>query len=226
MGIAIGGLSSIIVGRRVRQQSVARSDQSLNIPVQYFAINSLARPARRRQPRLLRWMTAQFVVFSLLAGLLTARSADAPTGAFKTIDRTNFSLKYPSDWTEDTKAPDYKADSNFTLKSPDPKNTYVQFNIVDKSEDPDKVLKATLVSLDGPAITALSKSKITTWGQHQGAGMHLKGKILDSIPGGIKVFIFNSGNHNILVVEYYFSEELKDLQADLDFISNNFVMKN
>ena len=56
--------------------------------------------------------------------------------------------------------------------------------------------------------------------------MHLKGKILDSIPGGIKVFIFNSDHHNILVVEYYFSEELKDLQADLDYISQNFVMKN
>jgi hypothetical protein len=181
---------------------------------------------RRGPRRLLGRFPVQFVLLAALAWLPTVHAADAPAGDFKTIDRPNFSLKFPKAWVEDTTAPDYKADSNFTIKSPDPKNTYVQFNIVDKSEDPDKVLKATLVSLDGPAITALSKDKITEWGQFKGSGMHLKGKILDSIPGGIKVFIFNSDHHNVLVVEYYFSEELKDLQADLDYISQNFVMKN
>jgi len=189
-------------------------------------MNPLPLAAHRRQLRRFGHSTVQFVLLTAMAWLLSARAADAPAGESKTIDRGNFTLKYPTAWAEDTSAPDYKADSNFTIKSPDPKNTYVQFNIVDKSEDPDKVLKATMVSLDGPAITALSKDKITEWGQFKGSGMHLKGKILDSIPGGIKVFIFNSDHHNVLVVEYYFSEELKDLQADLDYISQNFAMKN
>jgi hypothetical protein len=189
-------------------------------------MNLLASLARSRWPRFSGRFTANLVLLTAFAWLLSVHAADAPTDDFKVIDRTNFTLKYPSAWSEDTSAPDYKADSNFTIKSPDPKNSYVQFNIVDKSEDPDKVLKATLISLDGPAITALSKDKITEWGQFKGSGMHLKGKILDSIPGGIKVFIFNSEHHNILVVEYYFSEELKDLQADLDYISQNFTMKN
>ncbi len=226
MGIANGGLSTIIPSRRATKIIGCTLAQSLRIPVQNPAINSFAALVRRCQRRLLGRPTAQFVLLSAFVWLLSVRAADAPSGDIKTIDRTNFTLKYPSAWAEDTGAPDYKADSNFTIKSPDPKNTYVQFNIVDKSEDPDKVLKATLVSLDGPAITSLSKSKITEWGQFKGSGMHLKGKILDSIPGGIKVFIFNSDHHNVLVVEYYFSEELKDLQADLDYISQNFVMKN
>jgi hypothetical protein len=193
--------------------------------MQLIAMNSSARLARRRSAYFGR-SSVNFVLLAAFAWLLSAQAADAPAGDSKTIDRTNFKLMYPSAWAEDTGAPDYKADSNFTIKSPDPKNTYVQFNIVDKSEDPEKVLKATMVSLDGPAITALSKSKITEWGQFKGSGMHLKGKILDSIPGGIKVFIFNSDHHNVLVVEYYFSEELKDLQADLDYISQHFEMKN
>jgi hypothetical protein len=226
MGVANWGLSPIIPSERAQSWLTRWPAQSLSNLVPILVMKPLVSAARRNFSRLLGRPTATFVLFAACAWILSVRAADAPAGDFKTIDRANFTLKYPTAWAEDTTAPDYKADSNFTIKSPDPKNTYVQFNIVDKSEDPEKVLKATMVSLDGPAITALSKDKITEWGQFKGSGMHLKGKILDSIPGGIKVFIFNSDHHNILVVEYYFSEELKDLQADLDYISQNFVMKN
>jgi hypothetical protein len=182
---------------------------------------SLLRANGRRRGWPIRVMSL-VVALALLAPVHAQDQPDDVT----TIDRANFTLKYPVGWTEDTKAQDYQADSNFTLNSPNSQNTYVQFSIVDKSQDPDKVLKAATLSLDGPAITALSKTKIDEWGGHKGVGIHLKGKILDSYPGGIKVFIFNSEHHNVLVVEYYFSSELKNLQSDIEFISENFTMKN
>jgi hypothetical protein len=162
-----------------------------------------------------------------LVPLIPARADDAPAASdFKVIDRTNFTLKYPTAWKEATDDPDYKPEYNFTLNAPDKKQSYVSFNIVDKAQDTTKLLASTIEGLDGYAINALTKTKIDEWGQFKGTGMHLKGKILDTYPGGIKIFIFNSDHHNIMVIEYYWAEELKDLQADIDYIQNNFTMKN
>jgi hypothetical protein len=162
-----------------------------------------------------------------LAGPTLSRGDDAPaTSDFKVIDRTNFTLKYPTAWKEATDDPDYKAENHFTMNGPDKKQSYISFDIVNKTEDSIKLLASTIEGLDGYAINALTKTKIEEWGTFKGQGMHLKGKILGTYPGGIKVFIFNSEHHNIMVIEYYWAEELKDLQADIDYIQNNFVMKN
>ena len=167
------------------------------------------------------------VSLAALAWLASARAADAPDASeFKTIDRTNFICKYPTAWSEAVKDPDYKPESYFNINAPGDKNSYVQFSIVDKAEDTNALLASTVKSLDGYAINALTKTKLEEWGNYKGSGLHLKGKILDTYPGGIKIFIFNSDHHNIMVVELYWSQELKDLQADLEFISKNFSMKN
>ncbi len=94
------------------------------------------------------------------------------------------------------------------------------------ADDPAKIVSDTLKKLDGPTITSLSKVKLDSWGNHKGTGYHLKGKILGSYPGGIKVFVFTSGKHNILVTEFYYADELKDVLADFDYISLHFTMKN
>jgi hypothetical protein len=167
----------------------------------------------------------------LLALLTTAHSANAPVNTpvkadFKVIDRKNFSLKYPTSWKEATDDPDYNAESHFTIDGPDKKNSYVSFDIVDKTQDPVKLLSSTITSLDGSAVNATAKTKIETWGQFKGTGLDLQGKLLDTYPGGIKVFIFNSDHHNIMVTEWYWTDELKTLQTDIDYIQQNFVMKN
>lgn len=92
--------------------------------------------------------------------------------------------------------------------------------------DPSKIVSDTVKKLDGPAITTLTRTKIDEWGSHKGQGYHLKGKIVGSFPGGIKIFVFSSARFNILVIEYYFSDELKDVQDDFQFISDNFKMND
>lgn len=139
------------------------------------------------------------------------------------IDRPGFSMKYPAAWREDVDAADYNADNNFTLNSP--KNSYIQFKISDKTDDLSRLVNSTVKTVDGPAITTVSREDIYKWGPFPGEGVRLKGKILGSFPGGIVVFSFNVENHNVLIVEYYFSDELKDLLKDIQFISENFQMK-
>lgn len=147
---------------------------------------------------------------------------------FKTVDQPDFIFKYPVSWTVDTQAKDYDANSNFTLFSQ--KNSSVQILILNKADDPKKVVDNAVKKIDNVQITTLSRANLTTWGPMQnplkGVGQHLKGKIVDSFPGGIKVFCFSSPKHNVLVIETYFSDDLKDVQADIDFIGRYFEMKN
>ncbi len=147
-----------------------------------------------------------------------------PTFEKTDIDRPFFTLSYPSTWTEDKAAATYDPNSNFTLISP--KNSYVQFSIMGLADDPSRIVSDTVKKLDGPTITSLSKTKLEEWGNHKGTGYHLRGKIFGSYPGGIKVFAFTYGKHNVLVTEFYFSDELKDVLGDFEYISRNFSMKS
>jgi len=145
----------------------------------------------------------------------------APTD--KTIAGANFSLSYPNTWSVDVKAKDYDPNTNFTLFSP--KNSYIQITLLPKTDSAAKIVADTVKKLDGPAITTLSKTALDEWGKdNKGQGFHLKGKIVGTFPGGIKVFVFTSQHFNVRVIEYYFSDELKDVQADIQSISDNFRM--
>jgi hypothetical protein len=165
--------------------------------------------------------TALAMGLCLLPSVATADNTPDAT----TIDRPDFSMEYPAAWREDVAAGDYNADNNFTLNSP--KNSYIEFKISDKTDDLSRLVNNTVKTVDGPAITTVSKENIYKWGHIDGLGVRLKGKILGSFPGGIVVFSYNDdvANRNVLIVEYYFSDELKDLLKDIQFISEKFVLK-
>jgi hypothetical protein len=164
------------------------------------------------------------VFLALVAGMAPGRvAADAAGSEIASIDLPTFALKYPATWKVDTTAQDYDASNNFTLNSP--KNSYVQFRILDKTDSPLKILDDTERSLDGPAISSLTKTKIVEWGHYKGLGVDLKGKILDSFPGGIRIFVFSTKNYNVLVTEYYFTDELREVQNAIQLISNSFFVK-
>jgi len=154
---------------------------------------------------------------------LTKVVEDSP--GITSVERTNFTIVYPSNWKEDVGGQNYDPNTNFTLVSP--KNSYIQFTLLPAATtSPAKIVSDTVKRLDGPAITVLSKTKIEEWGGYKGQGYHLKGKIVGSFPGGIKVFVLVSKHFNVLIVENYFSDELRDVQDDFDTISKKFVMKN
>ncbi len=164
---------------------------------------------------------------AMLAGVGLGRAATLATDSGEeptTIDRADFTLQYPASWKEDKNARDYKPDSNFTLNSP--KNSYVQFKIMDKSVSPDKLLSAAIKSLDGPVINSLTQTRLTEWGGYKGEGVDMKGNILDSFPGGVLVFVISTKTHNVLIEEYYFSDELRDIIGDIHVISKSFQVKD
>ena len=154
-------------------------------------------------------------------------SSDVPDRAdSKVIERKTFTLKIPTAWSEATDDPDYKPETHFTINGPDKKNSTISFEIVDKSVDVMKLLANNVQSVDGTSVTALQKVKLDSMGSFKGVGMDLKGKILGTYPGGIKVFVFASDHHNIIVTENYWTSEMKDIQADVDYILQHFVVKD
>lgn len=179
------------------------------------------------RPRHARFAIVATSLCTALALLNTLRAVDVPANDdCQVIDCQNFILKYRTGWKVAADDPDYKAGSHFTINGPGNKNSYVTFDIADKTTDPVQLLSSTLKSLDGTAIDATTKSKIDTWGQFKGAGMDLKGKILATYPGGIRIFAFNSGHRSVLIIECYWADELKNLQPDLDYMLQNFVVKS
>ncbi len=155
------------------------------------------------------------------------QTAEVPDRAdSKVIDRKTFSMKIPTSWSEATDDPDYKPETHFTINGPDKKNSTISFEIVDKSQDATKLLASNVQSVDGTSVTALQKVKLDTMGAFKGQGMDLKGKILGTYPGGIKVFVFASDHHNIIVTENYWSSEMSDIQPDMDYILQHFVLKD
>jgi len=136
------------------------------------------------------------------------------------VKRPDFEMDYPTSWKEDTQAKDYDPNTNFMLLSS--KNSSVQFIITNRADDPKKLVESAVRKIDGVQITTLSRSNLSDWGNKKGVGQYLKGKIVDSFPGGIKVFCFISAKHNVLVIETTFSDDLRDTKTDIDIISNSF----
>jgi len=156
------------------------------------------------------------------AAASTAKPADAGSES-RPIDRDDFTLSIPLGWKEDTQAKDYDANANFTLFSP--KSSSLQFVILSKMDDPKKIVDNAVKKIDGVQITTLSKTNLLEWFTHKGTGQYLKGKIVDSFPGSIKVFCFSSVKHNVLVIETTFSDDIKDTQDDIKKIGESFKMK-
>jgi hypothetical protein len=154
------------------------------------------------------------------------KAVDDTAGDVKHLEGTNFTLDYPATWNLDDRAKDFdKVDkNNFRLASPG--HSYIQFTILPKTDSLGKIVNDTVKKLDGPAITTtLSRTALTEWGNYKGQGFHLKGKIVGTFPGGIKVFVFSTPRFNVQIIEYYFSDELKDVQEDIKSISEHFTMK-
>jgi hypothetical protein len=153
------------------------------------------------------------------------KAVDDTSGDIKHLEGTNFTLDYPASWNLDDRAKDYdKVDkNNFRLASPG--HSYIQFTILPKIDTAGKIVNDTVKKLDGPAITTLAKTTLTDWGNYKGQGFYLKGKIVGTFPGGIKVFVFSTPHFNVQIIEYFFSDELNELKDDIDHISQHFVMK-
>lgn len=142
-----------------------------------------------------------------------------------TIERSQFSLVYPAAWTIATDQPDYDPDSNFTIDTTG--DSYISIETFPGSADTDyeQILDNLTDAFDGPLVTTYSRSYFTTWGPHEGSGLHLKGKIMNLFPGGCRFFVTVQNGLGVICTEYYFSEDIEQVIPGFELIAQSFQFK-
>ncbi len=158
-----------------------------------------------------------------LALLLFAFSSGAQT--LKTIDRDSFSLKYPDTWTIDTKDEDYDPDALFSLDA-SAEGATIMFMIFDAVIDVDDMLKAQQEALTKDVIKKPSSiTPVNTWGNYNGKGILIQGKILGVLKGRVKIFIYTDNNKSMLVMEQIYDSDLPVTGKEFEQIAKSFKFK-
>jgi hypothetical protein len=171
---------------------------------------------------------AQAVLFGLFSeGESTEKPREAGTWAQKDlarIERPAFQLAYPKSWSLATAQADYDADRNFSIDAPGDSYVAIQTFEAQPGDDVSALLSNMIKAFDGPLVDTYSRSHFTQWGSFQGKGTHLKGKIMSMFPGGARVFIGTEGSFGLIIVEYYFSEEIKEVMPAFELIAQSFQL--
>lgn len=141
-----------------------------------------------------------------------------------TLDRPKFSLKYPAAWTIAYSDPDYDPDHLFVINTNS--NSYIRIEIPPEPRETRELLEIILEVMENYAINTHSRSKLTGWGNINGEGMHLKGKVMKIFPGGIRVFVGQDKGNTLAVVELYYTEELDAVLPGFVLIQESFAFKH
>ncbi|GAB2813630.1 hypothetical protein [Ferruginibacter profundus] len=176
-------------------------------------------------------------VMLLVAGILfvACHGIDKNTGHIQTgasgskekilLDRPGYALTYPADWRIDSSSKLYDIDSHFTLHSPVESGlvTFFIFNVLkDEKETLEKHVKAQLSTTmkDGTV------SYFTSWGNYQGHGASLKGKLDGLYKSELKIFVYGSETCSFLIVSICADGYRDEVLPGLTQITSSFKIKH
>ncbi|WP_309398770.1 hypothetical protein [Cerasicoccus maritimus] len=144
-----------------------------------------------------------------------------------TINRPGFSLKYPKDWEIASHQADYDPDRLFSIETGGASHIMIEIFDANSGMNLESTMQSVLTALDGTAVNTYSYGDFETWGQYNGVGRHLKGKVMNIMPGGCRVFacVVPGKNKGILVTEFYMSDDLPNAMPGFELISQTLIFK-
>lgn len=157
---------------------------------------------------------------AIISGV-TERSAAADTANPIVIERAAFRLRYPGNWSVDTKDPDYDPDRYFDLNAP--AQGKVLFHILPARADAAAIVDNMIESYTSRLMTGAQRMPLTAWGGHQGQGVELRGKILIA-PGRLRAFTFSNEVTAVVVTEIRYDEDEQFNRAGYDLIESSFEL--
>jgi hypothetical protein len=140
-------------------------------------------------------------------------------GPPKTLSRPGFTFEHPSTWTVDDKDKHYDPDHLFTIDAS--VGAMVMFVIADAELVPAKTL-AINVQAQSKRITNAVQTEFDRWGNYDGRGVVLRGKVVGLIPATVRLFAFNAEGRTVTVIEFYPDDEKKQLALGFQTIENSF----
>ncbi len=141
------------------------------------------------------------------------------------MEGARFRFAYPKTWHLATEQPDYDPDRLVTVQTAG--ESFITIEVFDPKTRPDLsvILGNVRQTYDGVIVTTMSRTRFQSWGEVQGDGIHLVGKILGLYPGGCRIFVGTYEQIGMIVTEYYFSEELNEALQGYTLIGQTFSLK-
>lgn len=139
----------------------------------------------------------------------------------QTIRRDSFSLKYPAGWTIDKEDEEYDPDAFFSLDSPDDENM-IMF-MISTPIDADVMLDAQVDAFTAGLVKKAEITSFTKWGKYNGQGKLLKGKLLGTFDGFVRIFVHTTEHKTLLVVEQCYDKAWTTLEKDYELMRSSFT---
>lgn len=141
------------------------------------------------------------------------------------LDRPAFSLRYPDSWTIDSSSKLYDIDGHFTLHS-GVESGLVTFFIYNIHKDEEETLQRHIKAQLEETMKNGTVSYFTTWGNYEGHGAVIRGKLQGIWKAEIKIFIYSSKNDSFLITSIYTDSYRDDVLPGLKEIESSFKLKH
>ncbi|MGG9962270.1 hypothetical protein [Ferruginibacter sp. SUN106] len=152
-------------------------------------------------------------------------TAASGSGQKIVLNRPDYTLTYPAGWRIDSSSKLYNIDSHFTLHSPVESGliTFFMFNVQkDEKETLEKHIRAQLANTmkDGTV------SYFTTWGNYEGHGATLKGRLEGLYKSELKIFVYGTKDYSFLIVSICADGYRDEVLPGLTQIASSFKIKH
>lgn len=179
------------------------------------------------------WLSALSVLIALGYWLGPRTLRDIAVGIFEisrpadlqkthTLSNRYFSLKYPGNWTIDTRDPDYDPDTYFDINAPAQGTVIVQ--IFDPQVTPQEGV-ATIVEPMKKLVLKRTETSFDSWGKQKGHGIQLRGFLFAGI-ARIRVFGLGNDRATVVIIEMRYDEDERNNRRGYDLIAESFKWKN
>jgi hypothetical protein len=146
-------------------------------------------------------------------------------GHIKTLlNRPTYSVEYLSNWTIDSSSKLFDLDGHFTLHSPF-ESGLITFFIFNISKDEDESLQDQINAQLAETIKNGNVSYFSKWGNYQGHGAIIKGKMNGAWKSEIKIFVHSTTNKSFLITSIYADGYKDDVLPGLNQIESSFKLK-
>jgi hypothetical protein len=134
--------------------------------------------------------------------------------------RETFELKYPSNWEVDKQHVDFDPDKFFIIKG---SGAAIRFKISDNESNVQENIAEFKKEYEGK-IRIAKETEFTKWGQYEGKGLEVQGKLLDLIESTVKFFGFNHQGRSYFITIHYSDDNYPRAKAGIELVEKSFKL--
>ena len=159
------------------------------------------------------------------AGGLDSEPTESPADLSRPrfLEGRGWSLSYPANWTLSATGSGQDPDHEVRIESPG--DGSVQLSIRDAACDVNEELALHLVTYGTKVVEEGERGPLASWGRYPGRGVAVKGRLVGSGRGGVRVFAASVERRSFVAVETFAEEDEKTLEPGFRLIQESFTLK-